>query len=87
MICIMPVFFFIYDVIFTIWNILQTFIVGVRTYTPIVYNFVYVFTETLYDTGLYDDDEPVSPKKTLIDKSWCDIDTSNIIEHQDKKKL
>jgi hypothetical protein len=46
---------------------------------------MYVFTETLYDKG-YDDNESVSPKTPLIDKTWCNIDPNNIIE-EDKKKM
>ena len=79
-------FVLIYELLVTLWNILQTIINGIRNYTPIVYNFMYLFTETLYDKG-YDDDEPVSPKSTLIDNSWCNIDPNNIIEDEDKKRM
>lgn len=77
-------FIFIYELLVTLWNTLLIIINGVRTYTPVVYNFMYVFTETLYDRGY--DDEPISPKKPLIDKTWCNIDPNNIIE-EDKKKM
>ena len=79
-------FIFIYELIVTLWNTLLVIINGIRTYTPIVYNFMYVFTETLYDKG-YDDNEPVSPKKPLIDNTWCNIDPNNIIEDEDKKEI
>ena len=78
-------FIFIY-VLVTLWNALLIVINGIRTYTPIVYNFMYVFTETLYDRD-FDNDEPISPKTQLIDKSWCDIDPNNIIEDKDKKRM
>ena len=79
-------FIFIYELIVTLWNTLLVIINGIRTYTPIVYNFMYVFTETLYDRD-FDNDEPISPKTQLIDKSWCDIDPNNIIEDKDKKRM
>ena len=79
-------FIFIYELIVTLWNTLLIIINGIRTYTPIVYNFMYVFTETLYDRD-FDNDEPISPKTQLIDKSWCDIDPNNIIEDKDKKRM
>ena len=78
-------FIFIYELIVTLWNTLLIIINGIRTYTPIVYNFMYVFTETLYDKG-YDDNEPVSPKTPLIDKTWCNIDPNNIINNGKKRK-
>ena len=70
----------------TLWNALLIIINGIKTYTPIVYNFMYVFTETLYDRD-FDNDEPISSKTQLIDKSWCDIDPNNIIEDEDKKRM
>ena len=79
-------FIFIYKLIVTLWNTLLIIINGIRNYTPIVYNFMYVFTETLYDKG-YDDNEPISPKTPLIDKTWCNIDPNNIIEDEDKKEI
>jgi voltage-gated potassium channel Kch len=85
MINIMPVFAFIYDALITIWNVFKVIIDGVRTYTPIVYNFMWMFTETLYDRG-FDDDEPISPKSAIIDNSWCNIDPNNIIV-SDKKRM
>jgi hypothetical protein len=78
-------FIFIYELLVTLWNTLLIIIDGVKAYTPIVYNFMYVFTETLYDKG-YDDNEPVSPKKPLIDNTWCDIDHKNIVD-EDKKRM
>ena len=54
-------FIFIYELLVTLWNTLLIIINGIKTYTPIVYNFMYIFTETLYDKG-YDDNEPISPK-------------------------
>jgi len=77
---------FIYGMLVTLWNTLQTIINGIRNYTPIVYNFIYLFIETLYDKG-YDYNEPDSPKKPLIDKAWCNIDPNNIIEGEDKNKI
>jgi hypothetical protein len=79
-------FILIYELLVTLWNTLLIIINGIKTYTPIVYNFMYVFTETLYDKG-YDDNEPVSPKTPLIDKTWCNIDPDNIIEDEDKKEI
>ena len=46
-----PTFVLIYEVLVTLWNTLLIIINGVRTYTPLVYNFMYVFTETLYEKG------------------------------------
>jgi hypothetical protein len=80
-----PTVILIYDLLVTLWNTLLIIINGIRTYTPVVYNFMYVFTETLYDKGY--DDEPISPKVPLIDKSWCNIDPNNIIEYEDKKRM
>ena len=80
-----PTFVLIYELLVTLWNTLLIIIAGIKTYTPIVYNFMYVFTETLYDKG-FDDNEPVSQKKLLIDKSWCNIDPNNIID-EDKKRM
>jgi hypothetical protein len=79
-------FIFIYELLVTLWNTLLIIINGIKTYTPVVYNFMYVFTETLYDKG-YDDNESVSPKTPLIDKTWCNIDPNNIIENEDKKRM
>ena len=100
---------FINYVLVTLWYILQTIIDGISSYKPlickfiikstniilIIYNFMYVFTETLYDKG-FDDKElidkelnykkVISPKKQLIDKSWCNIDPNNII-NDDKKRM
>jgi len=84
MINMKPTFVLIYELLVTLWNTLLIIIAGIKTYTPIVYNFMYVFTETLYDKG-FDDNEPVSPKKLLIDKTWCNIDPNNIID-EDKKR-
>ena len=77
---------FVNYVLVTLWHILQTIIDGVITYAPIVYNFTWDFTEALYNRD-YDDDEPVSQKTPLIDKTWCNIDPNNIIEDEDKKKM
>ena len=76
---------FINYVLVTLWHILVTIIDGIKFYAPVVYNFMYTFTETLYDKGL-DDNEPVSPKNKAIDKSWCNIDPNNIID-DDKKRI
>jgi len=78
-------FVLIYELLVTLWNTLQTIINGIRNYTPVVYNFMYLFMETLYNRGY--DDEPISPKKPLIDKTWCNIDPDNIIEDEDKKEM
>ena len=86
MINMKPTFILIYELLVSLWNTLLIIITGIKTYTPIVYNFMYVFTETLYDKG-YDDNEPVSPKTPLIDKTWCNIDPNNIIENEDKKRM
>jgi hypothetical protein len=80
-ISILPVFFFIYDVLFTLWNILQKTITEIKNYTLIVYNFMCDFIETVYDKGL-DNNEPISPKTSLIDNSWCNIDPNNIIDNK-----
>lgn len=82
----MPVFAFINYALVTVWNVFKVIIAGVKNYTPIVYNFMWMFIETLYDRGLIDDDEPISPRKPLIDNSWCDIDPNNIIQGKDKKE-
>ena len=76
---------FIYQALVTLWDILQTIISGIKNYTPIVNNFMWKFTETVYDKGLVDDSEPISSKTQLIDNTWCDIDPNNIIENEDKK--
>jgi hypothetical protein len=77
---------FIYEVIVTLWNILKKIIGGIRTYTPIVNNFMWNFTEALYNNDtIYT--PPDSPKTPLIDKTWCDVDTNNIIEVEDKKRI
>ena len=76
----------IYELLVNLWNVFKVIINGIRTYTPIVYNFLYLFIETLYDKG-YDDNEPDSPKKPLIDKAWCNIDPNNIIEDEDKNEI
>lgn len=81
-----PTFILIYEVLVTVWNVLQTIINGIRNYTPIVYNFMWNFTEALYDKG-YETTPPDSPKTPLIDKTWCNIDPNNIIENEDKKKI
>ena len=81
---IMPVFAFIYDALITIWNVFKVIIGGIKTYTPIVYNVMWDFTETLYDRGY--DDEPISPKAEIISNSWCNIDPNNIID-DDKKRM
>ena len=39
------------------------------------------FIETVYDKGL-DNNEPISPKTSLIDNSWCNIDPNNIIDNK-----
>jgi hypothetical protein len=76
---------FINYVLVTLWHILQTIIDGIRYYTPIVYNFMWNFTEALYvNDSSYS--PPVSPKTPSIDKTWCNIDTNNIIE-KDKKRM
>ncbi len=79
-------FVLIYELLVTLWNTLLIIINGVRTYTPVVYNFMYLFTETLYDRD-FDNNEPISPKTPLIDKTWCNIDPNNIIEYEDKKRM
>ena len=81
-----PTFVLIYELLDTLWNALLIIIDGVKAYMPIAYNFMYVFTETLYDKG-YDDDEIISPKTTLIDNSWCNIDPNNIIKDEDKRRM
>ncbi len=78
-------FVLVYELLVTLWNTLLIIINGIRNYTPVVYNFMYLFMETLYKRD-YDDDEPVSQKTPLIDKTWCNIDTNNIID-EDKKKM
>ena len=78
-----PTFILIYELLVTLWNVLQTIINGIRNYTPIVYNIMWDFTETLYDRGY--DDEPISPKAAIIDNSWCNIDPSNIIDDEKKR--
>ena len=84
MVNIKPSVIFIYELIVKLWNALLIIIGGIRTYTPIVYNFMWMFTETLYDRGF--DDEPISPKASIIDNSWCNIDPNNIID-DDKKRM
>jgi hypothetical protein len=84
MVNIKPSVIFIYELIVKLWNALLIIIGGIRTYTPIVYNFMWMFTETLYDRGLVD--EPISPKASKIDNSWCNIDPNNIID-DDKKRM
>lgn len=70
----------------TLWHILQTIIDGVITYAPIVYNFTWDFTEALYNNDSINT-PPDSPRKPLIDKTWCDIDHKNIIKLEDKKEM
>lgn len=82
----MPIFMFIYETLVILWNVLQTIINGIRNYTPIVYNFMWNFTEALYDKS-YETTPPDSPKTPLIDKTWCNIDPNNIIENEDKKRM
>ena len=100
-----PTFTFIYELLIKFWNIVQIIIGTLVYYKPFickftlkatniilfVYNFMWKFTETIFDkelddSGFNDNIEPISPKKPLIDKSWCDIDKNNIIEDQDKSK-
>jgi hypothetical protein len=86
MINMKPTFILIYEVLVTLWNVLQTIINGIRNYTPVVYNVMWNFTEALYNNdSIYT--PPGSPKTPLIDKTWCNIDPNNIIENEDKKRI
>ena len=87
-ISMMPVFAFIYEILVILCNTFKVIIGGIRNYTPIVYNFMWNFTEALHDKGYDDDDdEIISPKTTLINNSWCNIDPNNIIKDEDKKRM
>jgi hypothetical protein len=79
-------FTFINYLLVTLWHILQTIIDGVRTYTPIVYNAMWNFTEALYNNDSIHT-PPDSPRKPLIDNTWCDINNKNIIKLEDKKEM
>ena len=95
----------IYELLVKFWKFVQVIIGIIVQYKPLickftlktiniilfVYNFMWKFTETIFDkelddSGFNDNIEPISPKKPLIDKSWCDIDKNNIIEYKDKSK-
>lgn len=60
-----------------------------KYYIPIVYKFLYAFIEAFNNN--YDDDDTndvdntniPSPKKPIIDSSWCNLDIKNIIPESD----
>ena len=86
MINLKPSVIFIYELIVKLWNALLIIIDGIRTYTPIVYNFMWDFTEALHNKG-YETTPQNSPKHQLIDNTWCNIDPNNIIEDEHKKRM
>jgi hypothetical protein len=59
-------------------------------YIPEVYQFLYAFIEALNNNYGDDDNNNVnetnisSPKKPIIDSSWCNVDVKNIISDSDE---
>ena len=69
-----PTLIFIYESIIKLWFI----ITGFWFFLPKINQFMWDFMNALHTNS--QNDEPSSPKKPIIDNSWCNIDTSNIIE-------
>lgn len=72
---------FSYNVGLTIIVIIKTIIEFCKYYIPLIYKFLYDFMEALHDNDNNDHtyDAPISPKKPIIDNSWCNVDIKNII--------
>ena len=60
-----------------------------KHYIPIIYKFLYAFIEALNnnygddDTNNVDVNNIPSPKKPIIDSSWCNVDVKNILPEPD----
>jgi hypothetical protein len=94
-----PIFTSIYELLVKFWKFVQVIIGIIVQYKPLickftlktiniilfVYNFMWKFTEALHSNDFVNT-PPDSPKKPLIDKSWCDIDPNNIINN-DKNEI
>ena len=75
----------IYEMKVALRNILQTIIVGVRCFTFMLFNSIWEFTEA-FDNNDFASSPTDSPRKQLIDNSWCNIDPNNIINNDKKRK-
>ena len=74
-----PTFLFIYENMLRLWFIIQSIILGLRSFAPKINDFLWDFNEALH--GNYEDimSSPPSPKKN--NNPWCDINADNIINH------
>ena len=69
-----------YNVGLTIIVIIKSIIEFCKYYIPLIYHALYDFTEALHNNDtINDNDVPISPKKPIIDNSWCNVDVKNII--------
>jgi len=77
---------FIYDFMIQAWFIIQSIITGVKFFAPRINDFLWEFNEALqgnYD-DIYNQSQPSSPKKPVIDNAWCNVDATNILETKRK---